>query len=237
MKMRPIAQMKDMLSIPDTGNDFDVYVTIGGQDITVIPSSEIRHTFEYSFYEWCMFTRGDTDSEHYAYLILCFSDYCKEMQMSFNNIYKALTAQYDPAANYSRDEQQSHKNERTTEYGKTATNTTTDLTSETEYNSTIADDTTTYNQTAQLRPATSQSKTGTDTTTLNGTNTTELTGSDTITDVGLLADNVRKVTGLQRAAASENIRNEIDMRIHNNFFDIVMTGFVERYLFLLTGWC
>lgn len=157
--------------------------------------------------------------------------------MSFNNIYKALTAQYDPAANYTRDEQQSHKNERTTNYAKTATNTTTDMTSVTEYDSTIADDTTTYNQTAQLRPATSQSKTGTDTTTLNGTNTTAQAGSDIVTDIGLLDDNVRKVTGLQRAAASENIKSEIDMRVHNSFFDIVMTGFVERYLFLLTGWC
>lgn len=230
--MRPIAQMKNMLTIPDSGHDFDVYVTIGSEDITVISSSDIRAAFEYSYYEWEMFTRGDTDSENYGYLVLCFSDYCKEMQMSFNNIFKALTAQYDPAANYSRDEQQSHKNTRTMLHGKSTTTTYNNYQSEINYASNVSADVTTFDDT-NLRNKDKTSKGGKDTTKLSGSVTTADTGTDTTTDTGLLADNERKVTGLQRAAAAANIQQEIDMRVHAAFFDIVLLGFADRYLFLL----
>lgn len=237
--MRQIAQMKDLLTITDSGHDFDVYVTANGQNVTVISSSQIRHEFEYQYYEWSMFTRGEALSENYGYLVLCFSDYCKEMQMSFNRIYEALTADYDPTSNYARHSKESHKNTRTIGYGKSVTTDYGDdgLTTTTNYGHEVLNKTTTFDNTATLRDANKtiyQNGSGNgDTNTITGEVSNTASGTDTITDTGLQNDNQRDETGLWRNTASENIETEIGMRIRENFLDIVMDGFVKRYLFLL----
>lgn len=240
--MRPIVQVKDLLTITDGGHDFDVSVTEEGQSITVLTTTQIRHELEYQYYEWSMFAKGETLAEKYAYLVLCFSDYLAEMSLSFNRIYEALTAEYDPTSNYSRHSKESHKNERKIEYDKKVETDYGDdgLTTTTSYAHSVLNQTTTFDNTATLRDATKtiyqNGENGSgdgDTNTIKGTVTNTASGSDTITDTGYQNDNQRDETGLWRNTASENIETEIGMRIRENFLDIVMDGFVKKYLFLL----
>lgn len=236
--MRPIVQVKDLLTITDGGHDFDVSVTEEGQSITVLTTTQIRHELEYQYYEWSMFAKGETLAEKYAYLVLCFSDYLAEMSLSFNRIYEALTAEYDPTSNYSRHSKESHKNERSITYGKGVTTDygTNGLETTTKYGHSVTNKTTTFDDT-EFRNATKTiygdaSEAG-DTNTIKGSVSNTASGSDTITDTGLQNDNQRDETGLWRNTASENIETEIGMRIRENFLDIVMDGFVKKYLFLL----
>lgn len=235
MKLTISKTMGDLLEMsPHGDHDFDVTVSYNGASVTAIASADMRHHLEYAYNEWRMFTRGDTLAAEYSYLVYCFGEYIKQMQNSLNKIYAALMATYDPTANFARHETVAYKNTHETEYGKTATNTATDYESKTEYNSTVADSLKTYDS-VTVSDAQSTSKTGDDTTTLNGEMKTELSGTDTITDTRLAADNQRDMTGLQRSNAAANINAEIDMRIRRDFTDIVLQGFADTYLFLSAG--
>lgn len=228
---RPTEMIANLLTIEGAPTDFDVYVNINGTDIVVIANADVRHHLWEHYYEWSIFTKGDTLSAKYMYLVYCFGEYCKEMRNSFNRIYAALTQDYDPTGDYSRHETTAYKLTHEVEYGKTATNTTTDLESKTEYNSTVGDDIKTYD-TVAVSDARSQSKTGDDTTTINGTSEIELSGTDTTTDTRLAADNIKDIVGNNNSPQSA-INDEITLRIHHDFTDIVMGGFADKYLFLL----
>ena len=232
---RPTETIANLLTVTAGENDFDTYVNTGSEDVVVIASADVLHYFWEHYYEWSMFTKGDTLAARYSWLMYCYNEYKKEMQNSFNRIYAALSQTYDPTGDYSRHETIAYKNEHTVEYGKTATSTTTDLESVTEYNSTIGDDIKTYDS-VSVSDARSQSKTGTDTTTLNGEQKTELSGTDTITDERLPDDNIRDVTG-NNNSPQQAIRDEINLRIINDFTDIVLKGFADKYLFLLAEEC
>lgn len=230
--MRQTTQINQINTIIPGPTDFNVNVTYNDETITVITGNDFLQYLALHYWEWSFFSQGDTAAAWYNYLLAAFNLYMAEMSDSYDRIYAALMKSYDPAANYSRDEQQSHKNTRTLLHGKTATTTYTNYQSETSYASNVSSDVTTFDDTA-LRNKDKTSKGGKDTTTLSGSVATADTGTDTTTDTGLLADNERKVTGLQRAAAAENIQKELDMRLHNDFLDIVLQGFADRYLFLL----
>ena len=178
-----------------------------------------------------MFTKGDDLNAQYTWLVYCYGEYCKDMRNSFNRIYAALMQNYDPTGDYSRHETTAYKLTHEVEYGKTATNTTTDLESKTEYNSTVGDDLKTYDS-VSVSDARSQSKTGDDTTTINGTTETELSGTDTTTDTRLAADNIKDIVGNNNSPQSA-INDEIMLRLHSDFTDIVLKGFADKYLFLL----
>ena len=230
--MRQTTQISQINTIIPGPTDFNVNVTYNDETITVITGNDFLQYLALQYWEWSFFSQGDTAAAWYNYLLAAFNLYMAEMSDSYDRIYAALMKSYDPAANYSRDEQQSHKNTRTMLHGKTATTTYNNYQSEISYASNVSADVTTFDDT-NLRNKDKTSKGGKDTTTLSGSVATADTGTDTTTDTGLLADNERKVTGLQRAAAAENIQKEIDMRLHNDFLDIVLQGFADRYLFLL----
>ena len=230
--MRQTTQINQINTIIPGPTDFNVNVTYNDETITVITGNDFLQYLALHYWEWSFFSQGDSAAAWYSYLLAAFNLYMAEMSDSYDRIYATLMKSYDPAANYSRDEQQSHKNTRTLLHGKTATTTYTNYQSETAYASNVSSDVTTFDDTF-LRNKDKTTKGGKDTTTLSGSVATADTGTDTTTDTGLLADNERKVTGLQRAAAAENIQKEIDMRLHNDFLDIVLQGFADRYLFLL----
>ena len=230
--MRQTTQISQIHEVIPGPTDFNVNVTYNDETITVISGSDFVQYLALHYWEWSFFSQGDSAAAWYNYLLSAFNLFMAEMSDSYDRIYAALMKTYDPAANYSRDEQQSHKNTRTLLHGKTATTTYTNYQSEISYASHVSADVTTFDDT-NLRNKDKTSKGGKDTTTLSGSVATADTGTDTTTDTGLLADNERKVTGLQRAAAASNIQQEIDMRLHNDFLDIVLQGFADRYLFLL----
>lgn len=230
--MRQTTQISQINEVIPGTTDFNVNVTYNDETITVIAGNDFLQYLTLNYWEWSFFSQGDTAAAWYSYLLAAFNLYMTEMSDSYDRIYAALMKSYDPAANYSRDEQQSHKNTRTLLHGKTATTTYTNYQSETSYASNVTSDVTTFDDT-NLTPRDKTSKGGKDTTTLNGSVLTADTGTDTTTDTGLLADNERKVTGLQRSSAAANLTEEINMRLHNDFLDIVLQGFADRYLFLL----
>lgn len=232
---RPTETIANLLTVTTGDNDFDTYVTTENGDIVVIASADVLHYLWEHYYEWSMFTKGDTIEARYTWLRYCYNEYKKEMQSSFDRIWAALTKTYDPTGDYSRHETTAYKLTHEVEYGKTATNTTTDLESKTEYNSTVGDDIKTYD-TVSVSDARSQSKTGDDTTTINGTTETELSGTDTTTDTRLAADNIKDIVG-NNNSPQQAINDEIMLRIHNDFTDIVLKGFADKYLFLLAEGC
>lgn len=230
--MRQTTQISQIHEVVPGPTDFNVNVTYNDETITVITGNDFLQYLALQYWEWSFFSQGDTAADWYTYLLAAFNLFMAEMSDSYNRIYAALMKTYDPAANYSRDEQQSHKNTRTLLHGNMKTTSYDNYQSEISYASNVSADVTTFDDT-NLRNKDKTSKGGKDTTTLNGSVSTADTGTDTTTDTGLLADNERKVTGLQRAAAAENIQKELDMRLHNDFLDIVLQGFADRYLFLL----
>ena len=163
---RPTETIANLLTATAGENDFDTYVSIAGVDTVVIASADVLHYFWEHYYEWSMFTKGDTIQAKYSWLKYCYNEYCKEMQLHLNRIYEVLTKNYDPSTDYMRHEEQSYKNTHELEYGRTATNTATNYETETEYNSTITDDTTTYDS-STYRPATQRTRGGSDTTTIH----------------------------------------------------------------------
>lgn len=230
--MRQTATIHDVISVVPAEHDFDVNVTYEGSTVTVIEGGTFLQYLAIMFDEWSFFCYGNDAAAWYSYLLNQYNMYMAEMSDSYDRIYAALMQAYDPTANYSRDEQQSHKNTRTLQHGKTATTTYTNYQSEVSYASNVTADVTTFDDTT-LTPKDKTSKGGKDTTTVSGSVAVANTGTDTTTDTGLLADNVRKVTGLQRSSAAANLTEEINMRLHNDFLDIVLQGFADRYLFLL----
>lgn len=231
MMKRPTETIANLLTIEGETTNFDVYVNINGTDSVVIANADVRHYLWEHYYEWSIFTKSETLQGKYYDLVYAFGEYCKDMRNSFNRIYAALTQDYDPTGDYSRHETTAYKLTHEVEYGKTATNTTTDLESKTEYNSTVGDDLKTYDS-VSVSDARSQSKTGDDTTTINGTTETALTGIDTTTDTRLAADNIKDIVGNNNSPQSA-INDEIMLRMHNDFTDIVLQGFADKYLFLL----
>lgn len=230
--MRQTTQISQINEVIPGTTDFNVNVTYNDETITVIAGNDFLQYLALNYWEWSFFSQGDTAAAWYSYLLAAFNLYMAEMSDSYDRIYAALMKSYDPAANYSRDEQQSHKNTRTLQHGKTATTTYTNYQSEVSYASNVTSDVTTFDDTT-LTPKDKTSKGGKDTTTLSGSVAVANSGTDTTTDTGLLADNERKVTGLQRSSAAANLTEEINMRLHNDFLDIVLQGFADRYLFLL----
>lgn len=231
MMTRPTETIANLLTITGSEHDFDTTVSVNGTDTVVIANADVRHYLWEHYYEWSMFARGDSLNARYTWLAYCYGEYCKDMRNSFNRIYAALTQQYDPTGDYSRHETTAYKLTHEVEYGKTATNTTTDLESKTEYNSTVGDDLKTYDI-VSVSDARSQSKTGDDTTTINGTTETELSGTDTTTDTRLAADNIKDIVGNNNSPQAA-INDEIMLRLHSDFTDIVLKGFADKYLFLL----
>ena len=230
--MRQTTQISQISEVIPGAADFNVNVTYNDETITVIAGNDFLQYLALNYWEWSFFSQGDTAAAWYSYLLAAFNLYMAEMSDSYDRIYAALMKSYDPAANYSRDEQQSHKNTRTMLHGNMKTTSYDDYQSEISYASNVSSDVTTFDDTT-LTPKDKTSKGGKDTTTLSGSVAVANTGTDTTTDTGLLADNERKVTGLQRSSAAANLTEEINMRLHNDFLDIVLQGFADRYLFLL----
>ena len=230
--MRKTQIIAKLLTQTHSQNEFDVTIQIGGQDVNIVASNLVRHILERDYYEWSIFVKHDTLSEQFSDLLLSWHYYLNEKQANFEKIYLALTEVYDPIADYRRKETVDYKLTHETDFGKTSTMTATDYESKTEYNSTVGDDITTYDSPASLRDHTSQSRTGDDTTTLNGEMKTELSGTDTVTDTREAADNIKLIEGNNRSP-QEAIKDEIALRLADDLADIVLKGFAKQYLFLL----
>ena len=228
---RQTATIAEILTVQGQANDFDVTVSYNGSNVTIVSDNTVRAYLTEHYYEWCAFVSGDTDTQIYTSFKNKFNEYIIEMRAMFERIYSALMQEYDPTGDYSRHETTSYKNTHEIKYGKVATNTANNYTSETEYNSTVGDDIKTYDV-VNVADAQSTSKTGKDTTTISGSMETELSGTDTTTDTRLSDDNVHDVVG-NNNSPQQSILDEINLRIHNDMTDIVMQGFSDRYLFLL----
>ena len=140
---------------------------------------------------------------------------------------------YNPLDNYSREIETSYKNTRDLRHGKTTTSTTTDMTSETEYNSDTTDGVTTYETPVNLRNAVKSEHGGKDTTTINGTVEVVNTGTDTVTDTRLKADNKVSESGRNGLSMPDEIKKEIELRFTDDLADEIIKGFITKYLFLL----
>lgn len=231
MRLQISRMMSDLVDYSEIGeHDFDITATYSGQTVIVVDSVDVLFYLENHYNEWRMLTKGDSLAEEYNYLKLCFTEYMTEMQHSIDRIYAALMSDYDPTADYIRHEQQSYKNTHSNIFSRAAINSTIDLESKTEYNSTIADDIKTYDS-VNVTDAHSQSKSGDDTTTLNGTQSATSSGTDTATDIRLKSDNERDVTG-NNTAPQDMIQREIALRMKYDISDIIIGGFADKYLFL-----
>lgn len=232
MKMTISNTIGDILDYDNVGlNDFDVYVTYNGEAVVVIGTADIIHELDYQYNDWRMYTRGTTLQGEYTYLQYCFNEYKKSMQNNLDRIYAALRQSYDPTGDYSRHETIGYKNTRDIDYGKTVTTEADDYTTEVAYDSNVKNQTTTFDST-NLRDATKAIKDGADTTTVNGKISNTSSGKDTITDTRLPKDNVRDVVG-NNNSPQQSIIDEINLRLKNDFTDIVVKGFADKYLFLL----
>ena len=229
--MRPTETIANLLTIEGATTDFDVYVNIDGTDTVVIANADVRHHLWEHYYEWSIFTKGGSLALQYDWLRYEFNEYCKEMQDNFNRIYAALTQEYDPTGDYSRHETIGYKNTRDIDYGKTVTTEADDYTTEVSYDSNVKNQTTTFDST-NLRDAAKAIKDGADTTTVNGKISNTSSGKDTITDTRLPNDNVRDIVG-NNNSPQQAITDEINLRLKNDFTDIVVKGFADKYLFLL----
>ena len=229
--MRPTETIANLLTIEGATTDFDVYVNIDGTDTVVIANADVRHHLWEHYYEWSIFTKGGSLELQYDWLRYEFNEYCKEMHNSFNRIYAALTQEYDPTGDYSRHETIGYKNTRDIDYGKTVTAEADDYTTKVSYDSNVKNQTTTFDST-NLRDAAKAIKDGADTTTVNGKISNTSSGKDTITDTRLPNDNVRDIVG-NNNSPQQAITDEINLRLKNDFTDIVVKGFADKYLFLL----
>lgn len=146
---------------------------------------------------------------------------------------EAYSLEYNPLQNYSREIETSYKNTRSLLHGKTTTSTTTDMTSETEYDSNTTDGVTTYETPVSLRNAVKSEHGGKDTTTINGTVEVANTGTDTVTDTRLKADNKVTENGRNGLSMSDEIRKEIELRLSDDLTDEIINGFINKHLFLL----
>lgn len=225
---RMIADLMDYSEIGE--HDFDITVEYEGSNVVVVESDDVLFFLENHYNEWKMLTKGITISQQYEYLKTCFQHYLAEMQNSMNRIYAALMTEYDPTSDYIRHEQQSYKNTHSNAYSKSALNSTIDLQTVTEYNSTLSDDIKTYDS-VNVSDARATNKTGNDTTTMNGKQSTQSSGTDSTIDVRLKTDNQRDVTG-NNSSPQDMIQKEIELRLQHDFSDIIINGFADRYLFL-----
>lgn len=237
--MRQTTQISQIRDVIPGEHDFDVTVTYNNETVTVATGNDFLQYLTLNYWEWSFFSMGDTPAAWYNYLLTTYNLYMAEMSDSYDRIYAALMEVYDPTANYSRHSKESHKNQRTIGYGKSVETDygTNGLTTTTKYGHSVTNKTTTFDNTANLRDA-NQTIYGAatdagDSNTIKGKVSNTASGTDTITDTGLQNDNQRDETGLWRNTASENIETEIGMRIRENFLDIVIEGFVKKYLFLL----
>ena len=223
-----IADLMDYSEIGE--HDFDITVEYEGNNIVVVESDDVLFFLENHYNEWKMLTKGITISQQYEYLKTCFQHYLSEMQNSMNRIYAALISEYDPTSDYIRHEQQSYKNTHSNAFSKSALNSTIDLQTVTEYNSTVADDIKTYDS-VNVLDARATNKTGDDTVTMNGKQSTQSSGTDSTIDVRLKTDNQRDVSG-NNSSPQDMIQKEIELRLQHDFSDIIINGFADRYLFL-----
>ena len=73
---RPTETIANLLTATIGVNDFDTYVSISGTDTVVIASAEVVHYLWEHFYEWSMFTKGDTID-----VMTAFGDNCYRITM------------------------------------------------------------------------------------------------------------------------------------------------------------
>ena len=225
---RMIADLMDYSEIGE--HDFDITVEYEGSNVVVVESDDVLFFLENHYNEWKMLTKGITISQQYEYLKTCFQHYLSEMQNSMNRIYAALVTEYDPTSDYIRHEQQSYKHTHSNAFSKSALNSTIDLQTVTEYNSTVADDIKIYDN-VNVSDARATNKTGDDTVTMNGKQSAQSSGTDSTIDVRLKNDNQRDVTG-NNSSPQDMIQKEIELRLQHDFSDIIINGFADRYLFL-----
>lgn len=231
MKLIISRMIADLMNYSEIGeHDFDITVEYEGSNVVVVESDDVLFFLENHYNEWKMLTKGITISQQYEYLKTCFQHYLAEMQNSMNRIYAALMTEYDPTSDYIRHEQQSYKNTHSNAYSKSALNSTIDLQTVTDYNSTLSDDIKTYDS-VNVSDARATNKTGNDTTTMNGKQSTQSSGTDSTIDVRLKTDNQRDVTG-NNSSPQDMIQKEIELRLQHDFSDIIINGFADRYLFL-----
>lgn len=247
--MRRVARVSDIIDVVPGEHDFDVVVNVpdgqgGTVQYTVMSGSDFLQYIGLDYYEWSFFSFGEDASGHYTYLKKQFDMYMAEMGDSLDRIYLALNAQYDPLSNHTRHEEVDYKNTHSLQYGKSDTmkysdaNGTNPFKTKTTYDHFTQSYITPFdNNTAGLNPSSmTEYKTDdgkADVVQMEGQITHTLGGTDTTTDTRERKDNKTDVTGQWRATAAENIQKEIEMRINNDFIDIVLKGFADKYLFLL----
>lgn len=231
--MRRTQTIEKLLTQEVTSTDFDYTVTYHGIDITPVSSAVVRRLLKLNYLEWSHFTIKGTLLQQYENLVSDYKFFHDETAYNFSKIYAAMREEYSPVSDYSRKETTAYKLTHETEYGKEVTNEADNYESKTDYNSSITDGTTTYNDTS-LRNATKSQKDGYDTVTLNGTMTTTLSGTDTVTDTRDAADNIKEITGFN-TSPQKAIENEIAFRLADDFADLVVKEFARRYLFLKVG--
>lgn len=249
--MRRVARVSDIINVVPGEHDFDVVVNIPDPDnpgsttqYTVMGGSDFLQYVGLDYYEWSFFSFGEDASGHYLYLKKQFDMYMAEMGDSLDRIYLALNAQYDPLSNHTRHEEVDYMNTHELEYGKTDTmqysdaNGANPFKTKTTYDHFTQSYITPFDNSSGLNPSSmteykTPNNSNGDVVQMEGQITHTLGGTDTTTDTRERENNVTDVTGQWRTTAAKNIEEEIDMRLKNDFIDIVLKGFADKYLFLL----
>lgn len=243
--MRQVTQIQQLTNIIPGQNDFDVNVKDGNDTILVIAGNDFLQYLSLRYYEWSFFSQGDTKLEWYASLKSQFDLYMKEQGDALSDIYEALTTEYDPISDYSRNVKKKFKNSRTVDNtpftpdgsstaitGKSVTTSYDNYQKEISYGKKDEVKVATFESATVDKPLTESGLSNSDSETYRGSMTVTQGGMERITDVGLEADNQTSIVGTN-TSPSTNIEEEIKLRLKYDFTDIVLNDFATRYLFLL----
>lgn len=223
-----IAQMAE--SLIQSSTYFDV--SAGGE--VIFSGSDFVTELIGSYHSWYfLFCKFGAFTEPIQWFKELWTSYKSKNLDNWIKAYDAYTLEYNPLQNYSREIQTGYKNTKTLQHGKISTSTTTDMTSETEYDSDTTDDTTTFETPVSYRDAMKSTHGGKDTVTVNGTVEVADTGTDTITDTRLKADNTVTENGRSGQSMPDEIAKEIQLRLADDLSDEIINGFINKHLFLL----
>ena len=230
MKAKPVQIQTIAESLIQSDNYFDIR---DSENNIIFEGSDFVRELLQLYYDWYFeFIEVGAFTEPIQWVKEIWNSYKNKNLDNWRKAAATYNLEYNPLDTYSREIETSYKNTRTFQHGKTTTTTATDYTTETEYNSDVSDQTTTFNN-PLYRNATKNTHGGKDTTTLNGEIENAESGTDTITDTRLKSDNVVSENGRNGNSLTDEVTKEVNFRLSKDLSDSIIEGFVKKYLFLL----
>lgn len=231
MKRIPIYPI--IQTIPNNDTDFHVVYNIEGGGTVEVVKPEYLTAYFSNFADWYLLKPENDTRTDEEYLRYIWVEYCNMSSQNWGMLFKALFSEYDPLDNYniyednSRTNTHGNKSFTHTPNGGTDTSTTT-VTNAAATAPTTENYVATYEsgEKAYSKSVSTGSTSTTTNVTLAATYTDSTThGNDTTSETNHRHGNAGVMT------TAEVIRQEAQLRKTELACDIVLAGFVEKYLF------